>query len=207
MPTKVLRDDEYHCSFCNSHVDDPAKACPSCGRALSDPAASTAQAGATTPPRFCSRCGSRLGAGAAFCGSCGEPATSAPSGEGRAAAVQTTPSAHPRGHGRCQYCQHEMASDAIKCPRCGMWIPEINKTQTQYVTWIMLAVALCLMTIIAVFQTGVVRESWGEGTHLNLGKALSNPIVILLLIGTVVSAAVSEVIEAKLKRMKKGKLL
>jgi DNA-directed RNA polymerase subunit RPC12/RpoP len=136
----------WRCSKCGEEFEDQFERCWACGadRSAAQQVAGQASratrkaderacAGKKGPLNFCPDCGAKLESGNRFCGHCGagiEHQGSMADAEGSQRGV------------RCHYCQSEMDAEAIKCPRCGKYLREIEKDKGIYRVFGYSAVAL-----------------------------------------------------------------
>jgi hypothetical protein len=93
--------------------------------------------------KFCSNCGVSIQTGVKFCSNCGASVTlPSPS---RSARDPRFSYAEPVWQPKCHYCQSEMDAEAIKCPRCGKYLREIEKDKGIYRVFGYSAVALSVL--------------------------------------------------------------
>jgi hypothetical protein len=92
----------------------------------------------------------------------------------------------------CNYCSKEIDKNAVKCPFCGEWVPEIkeirNKTYISYGSMIFLGVVFILRV--------------NMGRYFELREVFEDPINIILIIGFIIVIIVSTIYEKELKNKK-----
>jgi hypothetical protein len=102
---------------------------------------------------------------------------------------------------KCDYCSKEMDDNAVKCPHCGAWIPEINKVQTRFYYFVIGSIICGVFVVLRVVS--VSKKFLGGSDY---GRILSDPLAIILIIVFVILLIIVGIDENKLKKMKKGKL-
>lgn len=102
---------------------------------------------------------------------------------------------------KCDYCSKEMDDNAVKCPNCGAWIPEINKVQTRFY-YLIIGSIICGV-FVALRCLSVSQKFLGGFDFVQI---LSDPLAIVLIIVFVILLIKLGIDEDKLKKLKKGKL-
>ena len=100
----------------------------------------------------------------------------------------------PQSKGTCQYCKAEMHADAIKCPSCGEYVPEIQKASN-------LRLQLNLYGIPVIVLLFVRAQS----LSFDMSSMMRDPLMILGAIVAIVVIILTEKQGKKVRAMKKGK--
>mgnify|MGYP001101791073 CR=1 FL=1 len=103
---------------------------------------------------------------------------------------------------KCAYCSKEMEDDAIKCPNCHSWTPEIKRTSTeQYVSLGALIIMSALISAIF-FRIALVRGVFGS-ISWDVRAALQNPLFIIATVAFIIVLVIFIMKRNKLERMMK----
>ncbi len=98
----------------------------------------------------------------------------------------------------CNYCSKEIDTNAVKCPHCGEWIPEIRKTRKNFYISLGFVIFTCIIFIsrLKYFVSGLITR------EIVWRLVFEDPINVILIIVFIISFILSIAYEKDLKKRK-----